>query len=37
VAKFDSNRKLVDIIEKLEQPPSNYAVIGVEEVWKSEL
>jgi len=29
VAKFDDNRKLVDVIEKPRQPPSNYAVIGI--------
>ena len=29
VAKFDDSGKLVDVIEKPKQPPSNYAVIGV--------
>jgi len=28
VAKFDNNRKLVDVIEKPKQPPSNYAITG---------
>lgn len=29
VAKFDNNGKLVDVIEKPKQPPSNYAIIGI--------
>lgn len=29
VAKFDGNGRLIDVIEKPKQPPSNYAVIGV--------
>jgi len=29
VAKFDDSGKLVDVIEKPKQPPSNYAVIGI--------
>lgn len=29
VAKFDDNGKLVDVIEKPKQPPSNFAVIGI--------
>jgi len=29
VAKFDDSGKLVDVIEKPRQPPSNYAVIGI--------
>jgi glucose-1-phosphate thymidylyltransferase len=28
VAKFDSNGKLVDVVEKPKQPPSNYAITG---------
>jgi len=28
VAKFDSNGRLVDVIEKPKQPPSNYAITG---------
>jgi len=27
VAKFDANRKLIDVIEKPKQPPRNYTVI----------
>ena len=29
VAKFDDSGRLVDVIEKPKQPPSNYAVIGI--------
>ena len=29
IAKFDEKGKLVDVIEKPKQPPSNYAIIGV--------
>jgi glucose-1-phosphate thymidylyltransferase len=29
VAKFDSNGKLVDVVEKPKKPPSNYAITGV--------
>jgi len=28
VAKFDDNRRLVDVVEKPKQPPSNYAITG---------
>jgi glucose-1-phosphate thymidylyltransferase len=28
VAKFDSNGRLVDVVEKPKQPPSNYAITG---------
>jgi len=29
VAKFDENRKLIGIVEKPKQPPSNYALTGI--------
>jgi len=29
VAKFDDSGKLVDVVEKPKQPPSNYAIVGI--------